>query len=522
MRRIDAHGKRRNAHGASGPLGSQRDLDMNPEQQSPSVVKEIGDRVTRIITECIASRSTQTIVDPTPVADLRALFHEPLPRRGTPHEDLLDLFSRQVVPHTLVSTSPGYFGLMNPTPVTMSVFADALTSLINQNQAASHHSPAGSVIEEVVIRWLGEATGYGADCYGHLTSGGTVANLTGLKLALHRAAPEVRDRGLAGLGRRFTVYASDQLHFSIERSMDVLGLGREALRLVPAREDATVDPDVMRGVIEEDRREGMEPIAIVGIAGTTASGAVDPLPDLADLASETGIWYHVDAAYGGAAGLSQDYPGILAGIERADSVTVDAHKWFFVPFVAGGILFRDRAFAEDAFQNAAGYIPPSEAAELPPTDYLNQGLAGTRRFNALKVWMAFKHLGADWYASTVDRQLRLTHKVAELIGKLPDWSIAVLPATAILTFRYEPEEVREAMAIGGAEAEKALKKRDSLQIRIAKAVQREGRFWVSAAPVPGGFAIRFNVISWLTDEARVDEFLNELPRYAREASAGSS
>jgi len=494
---------------------------MELELESPTLVREIGDRVTRIISDCLASRATQSITDPTAVADLRALFDESLPRQGTTHEELLDLFTDRIVPHTVVSTSPGYLGLMNPTPVTISIFADALTSLINQNQAASHHSPAGSVIEEVVIRWLGEATGYGADCHGHLTSGGTVANMTGLKLALHRAAPEVRDRGLVAAGRRFTVYSSDQLHFSIERSMDVLGLGREALRLLPTRDDATVDPEIMRELIEADRREGMEPIAIVGIAGATASGAVDPLPELADLAAETGLWFHVDAAYGGAAGLSRDYPGILAGIERADSVTVDAHKWFFVPFVAGGILFRDRTFAEDTFQNAAGYIPPSEAAECPPTDYLKQGLAGTRRFNALKVWMAFKHLGADWYASVVDRQLQLTRKVAEVIAGLPDWRIAVPPTTAIVTFRYEPEDLREAMIGGRLEAEEALKERDKLQIRIAEAIQREGRFWVSAAPVPGGFALRLNVISWLTDEALVDAFLAELPRYVRGALGDS-
>jgi aromatic-L-amino-acid decarboxylase len=412
---------------------------------------------------------------------------------------------------------------MNPTPVTMGIFADALTSLVNQNQAASHHSPAGSVIEEVVIRWLGEATGYGADCHGHLTSGGTVANLTGLKLALHRAAPEVRDRGLLGAGRRFTVYASDQIHFSVERSMDVLGLGRDALRLVPARADATVDPEQVRALIDADRREALEPLAIIGMAGTTASGAVDPLVELADLAAEAGLWYHVDAAYGGAAGLSREYPGILEGIERADSVTVDAHKWFFVPFVAGGVLFRDRAFAEEAFQNAAGYIPPSEAAELPPTDYLKQGLAGTRRFNALKVWMAFKHLGADWYADVVDRQLRLTHRVAEAIRSLPDWRLAVPPATAIVTFRYEPEgfpKTRDEAGLGRGPVLKD-RERDRLQIRIAEAVQREGRFWISAAPVPGGFALRLNVISWLTDESRVDAFLSELPRYAREVTGES-
>jgi len=488
--------------------------ELGPKQADPSRVQEIGDHVTRIIAEYLDTRTTQPITDSTSVAELRALFSEALPREGTSHRELLGLFADRILPHTLVNTSPGYMGLMNPTPVTMSIFADALTSLINQNQAASHHSPAGTAIEETVIRWLGEAVGYGADCHGHLTSGGTVANLTGLKLALHRAAPEVRDKGLVASGRRLTVYASDQLHFSIERSVDVLGLGREALRLVPARADATVDPGAMRALIEADRQAGMEPFAILGVAGTTAAGAVDPLPELADLAEEMGVWYHVDAAYGGAAGLSRQYPGILRGIERADSVTVDAHKWFFVPFVAGGILFRDRRFAEDTFQNVAGYIPPSEAADLPPTDYLKQGLAGTRRFDALKVWMAFKHLGAHWYAHVVDRQMGLTRQVADAVGSMPDWHVAVPPQTAIVTFRYEPEGLRTVIAAGGPEAEKALKKRDALQVRVAKEVQREGRFWISAAPVPGGFALRLNVISWLTDRALVDAFLADLPRYA--------
>jgi glutamate/tyrosine decarboxylase-like PLP-dependent enzyme len=494
-------------------------VSADPEQTSPDLVRDIGERVTQIISDVLVARTTQSITDPTGVEDLRAIFQESLPRQGTAHDELLNLFRDRIVPHTLVNTSPGYLGLMNPTPVTMGIFADALTSLINQNQAASHHSPAGSVIEEVVIRWLGEAVGYGSNCQGHLTSGGTVANMTGLKLALHRAAPEVRDKGLVATGRRFTVYASDQLHFSIERSVDVLGLGREALRLVPSRDDATVDPERMREFIEADRRDGMEPFAILGVAGTTAAGAVDPLPELADLAEEYGLWYHVDAAYGGAAGLSREFPGILKGLERADSVTVDAHKWFFVPFVAGGILFRDKEFAEDTFQNAAGYIPPSEAAEIPPTDYLKQGLAGTRRFNALKVWMAFKHLGADWYAEVVDRQIRLTRRVAEVITGLPDWEVAVPPAMAIVTFRYVPEALQDQLRSGGAEAEEAKEEADRLQVQIAKVIQREGRFWISAAPVPSGFALRLNVISWLTSEQLIDSFLGELPRYAREATA---
>lgn len=473
---------------------------------------EIGREVNELIAEYLTVQQSRNITDPISADDLRALFEEPIPKKGTPFREILDIYKERIVPHAMVSTSPGYFGLMNPTPLPIAIFADSLISTLNQNQAAASHSPVGSVIEETVIRWLGEATGFGSDCSGHLTSGGTVANLTGLKLALHRSAPEIRDIGLAGMGKKFTVYVSDQAHFSFIRSVDVLGLGRNALRSIPAQQNATVDVTDIRAAIESDREEGMEPLAIVGIAGTTAAGAIDPLDDLADLAEETGLWFHVDAAYGGAAGFSTRYPDLLHGIERADSVTVDAHKWFFIPFVAGGILYRDSRSSLDAFQAIAGYVPDSQTAPgRPPTDYYQCGLAGTRRFSALKVWMAIKHMGADWYSETVNRQLQLARNFAERIKEMPEWQLVMEPATAIVTFRYEPRQITDAISGGGSEAENALRNRDTLQHRIATVVQKDGRFWISSAPVPGGIALRMNVISFLTDETILDAFLKSLP-----------
>ncbi len=472
---------------------------------------EIGREVNELIAEYLTDQQSRRITAPIRADDLRALFEEPIPKKGTPFREVLELYKERIVPHTMASTSPGYFGLMNPTPLPIAIFADSLTSAMNQNQAAASHSPVGSVVEETVIRWLGEATGYGSDCSGHLTSGGTVANLTGLKLALHRSAPEVRDIGLAGLGKRFTVYVSDQAHFSFIRSVDVLGLGRNALRSIPAQQNATVDVTDIRAAVESDRREGMEPLAIVGIAGTTAAGAIDPLDDLADLAEETGLWFHVDAAYGGAAGFSTWYPDLLHGIERADSITVDAHKWFFVPFVAGGILYRESRSGLDAFQAMAGYVPDSQTASgRSPTDYYQCGLAGTRRFSALKVWMAIKQMGADWYSETVNQQLQLARDFAERIKEMPEWQLAMEPATAIVTFRYEPRQITDAICRGGSEAESALRKRDVLQQRIAAAVQKDGRFWISSAPVPGGIALRMNIISFLTDETILEAFLESL------------
>ena len=503
---------------------------MNTEtggMATTSIAEALGRRVGALIREYLESQRNRPITDPTPVEELRALFDEPLPRSGISHEEVLDLFAGQIVPHTTTSTSPGYLGLMNPTPMIMGIYADALASALNQNQGASHHSPAGSVVEETVIRWLGEATGYGPDCHGHLTSGGTVANLTGLKLALHRAAPEVRDAGLLRSGRRLAVYTSDQAHFSVDRAMDVLGLGRDALRRIPARADASADVDAMAAAIAADREEGWEPMAIVGMVGTTAAGAIDPLPEMADLAAGVGAWFHVDAAYGGAVGLSRRYAGLTAGIERADSVTVDAHKWFFVPFVAGGILHRDPDHELDTFRMDAAYIPPTGGPGRPPTDYYQRGVAGTRRFNALKVWMTLKHAGADWYAEAVDRQIELARHVEQGIAALPDWEVAVPASTAIITFRYVPEPLASAIrgrdpGAGGEPGERAagaLETRDALQDWIAATVQAEGRFWISSTPLPGGKGLRLNVISYLTDRETIDAFLGSLPELGARARA---
>ena len=487
-----------------------------------TVAADIGARVNELIATYIRSRHSRPITDPTPVEELRGLFDEPMPRAGMPHEALLDDFADRVMSHTTASTSPGYFGLMNPTPMLIGIYADALASAINQNQGASHHSPAGCAMEETVISWLGDATGYGADCHGHLTSGGTVANLTALKMALHRAAPEVRDRGLVGAGRRLAVYTSDQAHFSIDRAMDVLGLGQSALRKIPARSDAVADVAGIAAAIAADRKDGWEPLAIVAMAGSTAAGAIDPIDELAGLAAEEGTWLHVDAAYGGAVGLSRRYPGLMKGIERADSVTVDAHKWFFVPFVAGGILHKDPDHELASFQLHAAYIPPPGGTARPPTDYYQRGVAGTRRFNALKVWMTFKHVGADWYADVVDRQMNLSRRVAQRVSELDGWAVATPPATAIVTFRFEPLELSGAIAKGGAAAKSAMARRDTLQDWIADTVREEGRFWISVAPLPTGPGLRLNVISYLTDEATIDAFLDTLPELGRRAEEAVS
>src|SRR5687767_14715753 len=235
--------------------------------------------------------------------------------------------------------SPRYYGLFNPTPLPIAVWADTLASAINQNGAAWRNSPSASIIEARVLRWLCALMGYGGESFGTLTSGGSEANLLGLKCARDRGVEGARDRGVSAAagGPELTVYASEQCHYSFIKCVDILGLGRENLRKVPTDERFHIRVGDLREMIAADLARGATPLCVAGAAGATSTGVVDPLDELAEVAREFKLWFHVDAAYGGALAFSERERWRLKGIERADSITIDPHKWLFVPFACGAL-----------------------------------------------------------------------------------------------------------------------------------------------------------------------------------------
>src|ERR687894_224971 len=234
-------------------------------------------------------------------AELVELFDEPLPRDGVGFGEIFEKIGRDLIPHAMNIPSPRYFGLFNPTPLPVAVWADAVASAINQNGAAWRNSPSMSVVEARVLRWLCQLIGYGPESFGTLTSGGSEANLVGLKCARDRAVGGARDRGLRAQGAagRLVVYASEQCHYSFIKSVDILGLGRENLRKIETDRRFHIRTDRLRDAIARDINEGHTPVCVAGAAGATSTRVVDPLDELADVAEEYGLWFHVDAAYGG-------------------------------------------------------------------------------------------------------------------------------------------------------------------------------------------------------------------------------
>src|SRR5215212_2096608 len=317
----------------------------------------LGPAFARIIADHLAGLESRRVTPEATPADLEKLFDEPLPEKGIGLEEILDRFRNDIAPNAMGVPSPRYFGQFNPTPLPIGVWADALASMLNQNAGASRNGPTSAMIEARVIRWLCDLLNYGPRSFGTLASGGSEANLIALKCARDTVAANIKDRGVRKAPGDLVIYASEQCHYSIDKSADLLGLGREAVRKITTDNRFHIVPDALQDAIARDRDAGLLPCCIVGVAGTTSTGVVDPLEKLAAIARENRCWYHVDAAYGGALAFSSTHKELLRGIELADSITFDPHKWMFVPFSCGAILVREGGgVLRDAFDMTPEYL----------------------------------------------------------------------------------------------------------------------------------------------------------------------
>jgi aromatic-L-amino-acid decarboxylase len=478
---------------------------MSAEQLSAEH-ERLGRAVTKIISDYARTLDSLPVTSEATPSELEKIFDEPLPLDGISAEGVLAGFERDALPHVMQIASPRYYGLFNPTPLPIAVWADALASAINQNGAAWRNSPSASIIEARVLRWLCRLVGYDAAGFGTLASGGSEANLIGLKCARDRAHKDVRDRGVRAGDSELVVYASEQCHYSLVKSVDILGLGRENLRKIETDDRFHIRTDLLREAIETDRRLGRTPCCIAGAAGATSTGIVDPLDELADIAREYNSWFHVDAAYGGALAFSEKHKGRLRGIERADSITIDPHKWMFVPFACGATLVREGGLVlRDAFDITPEYL--SEKREsMQGTDveydFFRYGQLGTRRFNALKIWMALKFMGVRGYAEIIERQIELTHYLAARLDELKEFERVGEVETAVCCFRYLPESIRS----------QPFHAQDSLQLKLQQRVEQSREAWVSSTVLKGRRAVRVNVNSFLTERRHIDDLVELLRR----------
>lgn len=407
---------------------------------------------------------------------------------GEVFDTAIDLLSHYAVhvPH------PRYFGLFNPAPTFMGVVADALTAAFNPQLAAFSHAPAAVEIERHLVRFLAGRFGLDPDtAAGTFTTGGAEANQTGLLVALTRAFPDLARTGLRGLDGQPTFYASAESHHAWFKIARAAGLGEQAVRLIPADEHLRLDVDALARAIREDRAAGRLPFLVAATAGTTSAGAIDPLPELADLAATEGLHLHVDAAWAGAAALSDQLRPLLTGIERADSITVDAHKWLSVPMGAGVFVGTDPNALHRAFKVSTAYMP--EDADEPIDPYA-LSVQWSRRFIGLKLFLSLAVAGRVGYARQLERDCRLGDLLRQrLVAK--GWEIVNDTALPVVCFT-------DTRPVDGAA--------DDRIERIADTVVERGRVWLSSTRIHGRPALRACITSHRTGVDDLDVLVAEL------------
>ena len=467
--------------------------------------KKLSTLIPAAVMEFVSTLDARRVAPEASVDELVQMFDEPFPEEGMPIEHIIERFRKQVAPNAMGVPSPRYFGQFNPTPLPIGVWADTLTSMLNQNAGAWRNGPTSATIEARVLRWLCDLLGYGPNSYGTLASGGSEANLIALKCARDAAHREIKNVGVRAVAADLTIYASEQCHYSIEKSADILGMGRDLVRKIPTDSQFHIELDALRDAIASDRAAGKIPCCIVGVAGATSTGVLDSLPELAAIARENNCWYHVDAAYAGALAFSDKHKSKLNGIELADSITIDPHKWMFVPFACVATLVRDgKLVLRDAFDITVEYLAEDRGGADVEFDFFRYGQMGTRRFNSLKLWMAMKFMGRKGYAETVERQIELTKHLAERIDQLDEFERVSPVETAVCCFRFAPK------ALGGMNDTEL----DALQGQVQQVIERSGEAWLTTTLLHGRRAFRVNVNSFLTEKRHIDDLVELLRRSA--------
>src|SRR5262249_50527509 len=347
--------------------------------------------------------------------EIASLFDEPLPEEPQSMESILGEVESKIFANSTLCLSQRFFGYINSGGNQASILGELLASAVNQILALWHFSPAASEVERRVIQWIAEFIGYPCQAGGCLLSGGSAGNLVGLAVARKQKALFDADSvGMRG-GPPLTVYASQDVHASVDKAMMILGMGRDQLHKIEVRDDFTIDLDALEKQVSEDRDSGYHPICVVGVAGTTNTGAVDPLNALADFCQGQGLWFHVDAAYGGPAARTEIAGKVFQGLERADSVVVNPHKWLYVPADAACILVREAAALRHTFQVVADYLKrerEEEAGTGVPLDFKDYGPQLHRNFRALKVWMTFKAYGATKLRAAIESNIEIMRYLA--------------------------------------------------------------------------------------------------------------
>jgi glutamate/tyrosine decarboxylase-like PLP-dependent enzyme len=436
----------------------------------------------------------------------------PLPEHGTAPGPLLAEAAERLFGHSLFNAHPRFFGYITASPAPIGILGELLAAALNANVGARVLSPAATELEAQTVRWIAQLIGFPTDSGGLMVSGGNMANLVCFWAArAARAGWDVRQEGTGrAASPRLRVYGSAETHTWIQKAADLSGLGTASIRWIATDADLRMDVDALRRALEADVAAGDRPLLVVGTAGTVSTGAVDPLPAIAGVCREHGVWFHVDGAYGGFAAAAAGAPADLAGIGLADSIAVDPHKWLYAPLEAGCALVRDA----DHLRAAFAYRPPYYHFEERVTNYVDYGPQNSRGFRALKVWLALRQVGASGYRTMIGDDMRLARALADAVRRTPELEL-LTQALSITTFRYVPPAC--AAGIGDPAIDQRI---DAINRELLDRLQRGGELFVSNAVIGGRYALRACIVNFQTTPADIDAIPEIVVRVGREVVRG--
>ena len=422
--------------------------DTNPRDQlklSADEMREMGYRIIDMLVDYTGAQAQFPVTRALDHATFEEILNEPLPEAASDWQDVLEQFERQVLTTIDHLDHPRFFAYVPSSSNFVSVMADTLASGYNIFNSLYPLGTGAAIVERAAIGWLRELCGMPEEAGGLFVSGGAVANLTGLAVA--------RQIQLGNDMRDAVIYCSDQAHFVISRGLRILGFAPEQLREIHADDGFRLPVAGLEKAIAEDRAAGKRPFCVAATAGTTNTGTVDPLNELADLCERESLWLHVDGAYGASACLTEHRRLELAGIERAHSLTWDAHKWMFQPVECSVLLVRDRHWLSDTFKETAHFLVDAEAHSKEEVgdemNFMYQGIQLTRYFRALKFWMSLKVFGLGAMRRAIERGFELAELAESLLRDAGTWEIVTPAQMAIVTFRYKPRDNYEAARANG-------------------------------------------------------------------------
>jgi aromatic-L-amino-acid/L-tryptophan decarboxylase len=483
--------------------------DLDPEE-----FRKLGYRVVDMITDYYASIRKVRVFPKATSREVEQVFDEELPVSEQNPDDILNEWQEKVLPYTTHLGSPRYFGYVNGSGSMIGTLAAALSNSVNMNPGGWKASPAATEIERRTIKWIAELIGYPVNCGGLLTSGGTMANFTALLTALRNKAPyNTTEDGLQNkdFDSRFTIYMSDhEGHVSITRVADLLNLGRKSIRRIKSRDDFTMDPEALRVRIKKDIEAGLTPLCVVAQVGSINVGAIDPLEEIAGICRDFDIWFHADGACGAVGAMLPEKKHLYRGLELADSVTLDPHKWLYISYECGCVLVRDEEKLRRSFSMTASYLKGVLPTEYTGLNYFEHGPQMSRSFKALKVWMTLKAYGAEGYRKLLAQNIRCAEYLDKLVRESDDYQAYHKPLLFIYSFRYAPKKYQKLLHNEPAKSDAVNQYLDQLNQTIADEIQISGMAFVMTTRLLGRTVLRLSICSHRTTPEDIDRVFNKL------------